>query len=199
MPLSSAVVQSSALTAAVLLFASGGNSLTSRSDAIVSRDPPLLVPWTRAGDFVLGARESVIESEYGLPGHGYHVQTRDNGIVEGYFVLHGSRIFVTFEDGRLNELDFSSRYYRTKTGFGVGSRIPLGACHRVGGNSCQQRWHGFLWNAWTRQAPCNCWVKVGLESESLPVTAANFGKPWFFIYTKDGRASRFHLALKFVD
>jgi hypothetical protein len=108
-------------------------------------------------------------------------------------------VFVTFEDDRVNELDFTTRYYRTKGGFGVGSVIPFGPCYRTVTNRCEHRWHGFVWNAWVKENPCHCWVKVGLGAQSLPATVANFLKPWFFIYISRGRVSEFYFALKFVD
>lgn len=162
-------------------------------------DQPLLVPWSRIGDLALGESRASVERDYGSAGQGFHVLSRGNGIVQGYYRLHRSRVFVTFEDGRVNELDFTTRYYRTKSGFGVGSAIPLGPCHRTSTNRCEHRWHGFVWNAWVRDKPCSCWVKVGLGPRSLPATTANFLKPWFFIYTRPGRVTRFHFALKFVD
>jgi len=42
-------------------------------------------------------------------------------------------------------------------------------------------------------------VEVGPCARSLHAAAANFGKPWFFIYTQSGRATRLLFALKFVD
>jgi hypothetical protein len=108
-------------------------------------------------------------------------------------------VFVTFEGGRVNELDFSTRYYWTKSGFGVGSRIPLGPCDRTATNPCEHRWHGFIYNAWVREKPCSSWVKVGRGPRSLPVTAANFLQPWFFIYLRRGRVAHFYFALRFVD
>jgi hypothetical protein len=77
--------------------------------------------------------------------------------------------------------------------------IPLGPCHRTTNGQCEHRWHGFVFNAWSKGAPCNCWVKAGLDAGSLPATTANFMKPWFFIYTIRGRVTSFYFALKFVD
>jgi hypothetical protein len=153
------------------------------------RDPPRLVPWNRIGDIRLGEAKKDVEADYGSAGHGYHVHVADQGIVEGYYRLHGSRVDVTFENGRVSEIAFSTRYYRTKDGFGVGSRIPAG----------RHRWHGFLWNAYVRERPCGCWVKVGRGSTSLPATAANFGKPWTFLSVDHGRVTGIYFALKFVD
>jgi hypothetical protein len=152
-------------------------------------DPPIFVPWSRIGDISLrrynGYKEEV-EAEYGRePRYGYR--------------LHGSRVFVAFDRGQVSAIRFSTPYYRTKSGFGVGSRIPLGPCHRTRQNRCEHRWHGFVWNAWVRAKPCRCWVKVGRGSHSLPATVRNFLKPWFFIYVREGRVSGFYFTLKFVD
>ena len=163
-----------------------------RSGSRHTSDPPLLVPWSRIGDIALGESRARIEREYGGVGHGYHVP-------DGYYRLHGSRVFVTFQDGRVEEFQLTTRYYRTKSGFGVGSRIPLGPCHRTAASPCEHRWHGFIWNAWVREKPCSCWVKVGRGERSLPVSVKSFLKPWFFIYVRHGRVARFVFASKFVD
>jgi hypothetical protein len=150
------------------------------------RDPPVLVPWHRIGDIALGAPTERVLREYGTqPDLGYR--------------LHGGRIQVAFDGGRVAGIWFSTPYYRTKAGFGVGSRIPLGPCHRTKASRCEHRWHGFVWNAWVREKPCNCWVKVGVGSRPLAATANNFLKPWFFIDVRRRRISSFYFASKFVD
>jgi len=108
-------------------------------------------------------------------------------------------VIVTFYANRVGELGFSTPYYRTKAGFGVGSRIPLGPCHKTTAGRCEHLWRGFVLNAWSKGSPCHCWVKVGRGAQSLPATIANFLKPWFFIYTHRGRVTRFYFALKFTD
>ena len=185
------------LTFAAFLVA-GGRS-TSAPAAGAAIDPPTLVPWDRIGNIALGEPRARVRQDYDARGYRYYVLGRQSGLVQGYYRLHRSRVFVTFQDGPVNEIDFTTRYYRTKNGLGVGSRIPLGPCHRTRSNPCEHRWHGFVWNAWSRDTLCRCWVKVGLGRRSLPATAANFGKPWFFIYARGGRATRVHFALKFVD
>jgi len=50
-----------------------------------------------------------------------------------------------------------------------------------------------------RENRCSCWVKVGTGSGSLAPTAANYTKPWFFIYLRHGRVSGFYFALKYID
>jgi hypothetical protein len=128
--------------------------------------PPVLVPWTRVGNIALGEPRAQFKREQ-----------------------HRGDVVVTFWNGHVSSIGFSTPYYRTKSGFGVGSRIPIGNGH----------WHGFVWNKWVREKPCNCWTKVGLGKESLPVTGANFTKPWFFIDTRQGRVSRFYWDLRFID
>jgi hypothetical protein len=108
-------------------------------------------------------------------------------------------VWVIFDAGRVTAFGFDTPYYRTKNGFGVGSRIPLGPCHRTATDRCEHRWHGFVWNAWVREKPCSCWVKVGLGAESLSASLTNFLKPWFFINVKNGRVAWFYFDSKFVD
>ena len=149
-------------------------------------DPPILALWGRVGDISLGELPIEVEAEYGSePKNGYR--------------LHGNRVFIAYDQGRVSEIRLSAPYYRTKNGLGVGSRIPLGPCHRTSTNRCEHRWHGFVWNAWVREKPCSCWVKVGRGPRSLPATVHNFRKPWFFIDVRHGRVSGFYFALKFVD
>jgi hypothetical protein len=158
-------------------------------------DPPLLVPWSRVGDITLGEPRSRVEREYG----GFHVLDRYSGAVYGYYRLHGSKVFITFDRGRVGDIAFTTPYYRTKSGVGVGSRIPLGPCHRTATNPCEHRWRGFIWNGVVKDKPCSCWVKVGRGAQSLPPTGANFLKPWFFIDVRRGRVARFYFALRYVD
>jgi hypothetical protein len=179
-------------------------ALASAHGAAAAVDPPLLVPWSRIGDIALGAPKARVQREYGSAGHGFHVLQRfglpGGGVAEqGYYRRHGGRVVVSFYGDRVGELGFATRYYRTTSGFGVGSTIPLGRCHRTGRNPCEHRWHGFVYNAWSKGAPCHCWVKVGLGAKSLPIGTVSFGKPWFFIYTRRGRVARFYFALEFID
>jgi hypothetical protein len=176
-----------ALPAALAVCSSG-----QARDVTASSDPPVLIPWSRIGDIVLGEPRARVERQYA--GHRYHVLQRYGNTVQGYYRLHGSRVIVTFYGRQVGELAFETPYYRTKGGFGVGSRIPLGPCHKTADDPCEHRWRGFVWNAWVREKPCSCWVKVGLGARSLPATTANFLKPWFFIYTSHGRATRFYVA-----
>lgn len=170
-----------------------------KSHAHARADPPLFVPWNRVGDISLGEPRARVESEYGSAGHAFHVVDRYSGAVYGYYRLHGSKVFVTFDRGRVADIAFTTPYYRTKSGFGVGSRIPLGPCHKTALKPCEHRWHGFIYNGDVKDKPCNCWVKVGLGARSLPVTGTNFLKPWFFIDLHRGRVGRFYFALRFVD
>ena len=148
----------------------------------------MLIPWHRIGDLILGESKASVEREYGPAGHGYHVLIHNQGIVQGYYRLHNSRVYVTFWDGRVNDLDFTTRYYRTTNGFGIGSTIPLGPCYRTATNLCEHRWHGFVWNAWKKETSCHCWFKA-----TKPL------KPASAIFIRNGRVSQIYLAQKFVD
>jgi len=99
----------------------------------------------------------------------------------------------------VNELDFTTRFYRTWRGFGVGSRVPFGPCHHTRAATCEHRWHDFVWNAWPTDRPCSGWVKVGWGAQSLPATSANFLKHWVFIYVRHGRVGMIFMAERFVD
>jgi hypothetical protein len=159
---------------AVCSFGPGSTTFT-RWVITQGSDPPVFVPWSTVGNISLGGYKVEVEADYGPePSAGYR--------------LHGGRVYVTFGRGRVDSIRFSTPYYRTKGGFGVGSRIPRG-----------RRWHGFVWNAWARDKPCSCWVKVGRDARSLPATARNFLKPWFFIYVHHGRVSSFYFSRRFVD
>ncbi len=186
-----------ALVAAVVAGGCGFRSVHAGTDS--PSDPPLLVPWNRVGNITLGEPRARVEAEYGSVGHGYHVLQRYGDTVQGYYRLHGSRVIVTFYGDRVGELDFATPYYRTKGGFGVGSKIPLGRCHRTATNPCEHRWRGFVYNPSLREDPCRCWVKAGLGARSLPVNATSFAKPWFFIYLRRGHVAGFYFALRYVD
>jgi hypothetical protein len=177
------------LTSAVLLVLTTAGILLALANADGANDPPLFVPWNRIGDIALGESKARVESEYGSEGGGYHIIQRYGGNLQGYYLLHGSKVTVTFYGGRVGELGFTTPYYRTKGGFGVGSRIPLGPCHITATSSCEHRWNGFIYNVRLRENPCNCWVKVGVGARSLPVTGANYLKPWFLIYLHRGQVA----------
>jgi hypothetical protein len=181
------------LVAVVLVGASQAAGSVRSSAA----DLPVLVAWNRVGGIGLGEPRTAVYRTYGMAN--FHVLQRWGNNTQGYFRLHRSRVIVTFYGDRVGEIGFTSGYYRTSEGFGVGSAIPLGPCHRTATRNCEHRWHGFVYNEWNKGTPCGCWVKVGTRAQSLAVSVSNFNKPWFFIYTKHGRATYFYFALKYVD
>jgi hypothetical protein len=185
--------------ATAIAFAAGLVLHAAAAGAHRANDPPLFVPWNRIGDIALGEPRARVQAEYGNVGHGYHVIQRYGNTIQGYYQLHRSEVMFTFYGDRVGELAFVTPYYRTVDGFGVGSRIPLGPCHKTATNPCQHRWRGFIYNVRFKEDPCNCWVKVGLGPRSLPPTVANFFKPWFIIYLRHGRVDGFYFALKYVD
>lgn len=179
---------------AVLLVAACGGA---RHHDQPKSDPPLLVPWHRIGDISLGEPRSRVEAEYGAVGHGLHMYVRNGD--QGYYVLRGSRVELMFENGRVEQISFGTPYYRTKSGFGVGSKIPFGSCVTTWTHRCGHVWHGFVWNEVYKEQPCECWVKVGLGNRSMRPTVKTFGRPWFFIDVQHGRVSGFTFATKYVD
>ena len=106
-------------------------------------DPPLLVPWNRVGDITLGEPRARFERDYG------HFRVGD------HYRLHGSKVFLTFDRGRVADIAFTTPYYRTTGGFGVGSRIPLGPCHKTPLKPCEHRWHGFIYNGDVKDVQVN--------------------------------------------
>jgi hypothetical protein len=173
---------------ALLLLAHGSPAVT--SSYARAHDPPILVPWNRIGDIALGEPKARLEQEYGAP----------RGSPQPYYRLHGGKVWVDYDSrGRVTDFGFTTPYYRTKNGFGVGSPVPLGPCYRTSATACEHRWHGFVYNPRLREKPCGCWVKVGTGRTSLDPSAKNFGKPWFFINLRNGRVSGFYFALRYID
>lgn len=104
--------------------------------------------------------------------------------------IHGGKVTVDSYGGRrVTDIWFNTPYYRTKDGFGVGSKSPAGRLLR----------DGFVYEAWNHDQPCSCWTKVGLGKKSLPATGKNFLKPWFIVWVRHGRVTAFDLNLKYVD
>jgi hypothetical protein len=149
----------------------------------------LLVPWTRIGDITLGETLKQLHSEYGAEGpYGYQ--------------LHGGTVDVEANMPPLNHVNwiyFTTRYYRTKSGFGIGSKIPFGACVKTWTHTCGHRWHGFVWNEVYKAQGCGCWAKVGTGATSLRPSVSNFGKPWVTLYIKHGLVTAILLSSKYVD
>jgi hypothetical protein len=154
-----------------------------------------LVPWQRVGDISLGEPRSQVVAEYGHR-RGYYGHKPG---VEGYYRLHGSKVEVDFSNGRVDNILFATPYYRTKSGFGVGSKIPFGSCVKTWTHRCGHRWHGFVWNEVYKEQVCGCWTKVGTGKQSLRPSVATYGRRWVLIYVRHGRVTGFYLARHFVD
>jgi hypothetical protein len=176
-----------ALTVFVLLAAGSGAATSTQARAT---DPPILVPWSRIGDIMLGEAKARVEHEYGS----------QRGYSQPHYRLHGGEVWMDYDShGRVTDFGFTTRYYRTRNGLGVGSAIPLGACHSTPTNPCEHRWHGFVYNPRLREKPCRCWVKVGTGRTSLLPSGKNYEKPRFFIYLRQGHVSSFYFALRYID
>jgi hypothetical protein len=139
-------------------------------------DPPVLVPWSRAGDIHLGETFKQMHADYGREGaRGYRLH---GGQVMAGSYVGGSRVTV---------IDLTSRYYRTKRGFGIGSKFP-------------RRWrHAFIYNPTLKVSPCHCWVKIGSGKRSLPPEGDNFLKPWVIVSVSHGRVTDILMSSKYVD
>jgi hypothetical protein len=180
-----------ALGVTALLLAACGSS-NSRPTSTVTRSKHqshLLAPWTRIGDITLGETLKQLHAAYG-PERWY-----------GYR-LHGGTVDVEANmppPNHVNWIYFTTRYYKTKDGFGIGSKIPLGACVKTWTHTCGHRWHGFVWNEVYKDQVCGCWAKVGTGATSLRPSVSTFGKPWVILYVRHGRVSAILLSSKYVD
>ncbi|MBA2358280.1 MAG: hypothetical protein H0V84_07640, partial [Actinobacteria bacterium] len=115
-----------------LMLASGGGASATASD------PARLVKWHLIGNIGLGMTATRIEYSYGSPVKRYADKGLDFRIYRGR-----GRIGAAYDrGGRVVWVSSESGAYRAPNGFGVGSAIPLGQCHRVKG-SCVYRWNGF--------------------------------------------------------
>jgi hypothetical protein len=172
-------------------------SLANRSLRVRASDPPVLVPWTRVGNIWLGESRTRVEATYGRVKH--------DALGNLFYPLHGSKVAITYGDGfyrdagDVRSIEITTPYYRTRAGFGVGSTIPLGPCHRVAGNRCEHLWHGFIYGPYLKERRCACWVKVGVGPRSLLPVGRNFTKSWFFIYVSHGRVREFYFSAHYID
>lgn len=113
-------------------------AITSSVHASLAADPPRLVQWHLIGNIGLGMTDTRVEYTYGTPID----RVSDNHLDLRVYRGRG-RIEAAYDGGnRVVWLSTRSPIYRTQSGFGVGSTIPLGKCHPVKGN-CVYRWNGF--------------------------------------------------------
>ena len=106
------------------------------------------------GDVHLGMTREQVEYIYGDPGKVEVLDsyfpggTKYDGkpLVRMSYRIHGGALRVDYVDSRVKVINTTSSYYRTRGGTRVGSRIPLGPCHRNRYGSCEYRWHGFSWD-----------------------------------------------------
>jgi hypothetical protein len=157
-------------------------------------DPPRLVLWHMVGNAGLGMTETRIKYSYDQPTHAY----TDNGF--DYRIYQGrGEIGVAYDrSGHLVWVDTSSPAYRTPDDFGVGSRIPLGPCHKVKGK-CEYRWRfltlGYgegginVWTGATRWAGNLVNVRIEMRANRVGRIAMYVNRPrvcYPFYVTCDG-------------
>jgi hypothetical protein len=182
-----------------LAAACGSGGTRTTTDTERHADPPLLRPWQQVGGISLGEPQRQVFADYGGVGHGYHLEVGLNAVIQGYYRLQGSQVEVDFSHKRVNNIIFRTPYYRTKSGFGVGSKIRFGACVRTWTHACGHRWHGFVWNEVYKAKVCGCWAKVGTDKASLRPVVSNFERRWTQIFVSHGRVVGFYLSRHYVD
>jgi hypothetical protein len=141
-------------------------------------DPPLLVPWNRVGNILLGEPRARVEREYGSTGHGYHVLAGITNGVQGYYLLHGGVVGVDFRDGRVEEINFGIRYYRTKSGFGAEARSRSARATRplrIGANTAGTASFGMSGSARSRAAAGRRLASASDLSHSQSTTSSSRG------------------------
>jgi hypothetical protein len=119
--------------------------------SVAAADSPRIVPWKQIGAIELGDNITRAEYLYGEPQEieslFFPVGTRYHGRagVRHTYKVPGGELWVEAIDGRIKALATTSPRYRTPTGLHVGSRIPLGPCHRNSYGSCDYRWKSFAY------------------------------------------------------
>ena len=94
--------------------------------------------WHQVGDIGIGMTRARVEYTYGSPSGGSALGPE--------YSLHGGHLFVGYDhSGNVSQIRVETSYYKAAGGFGVGYRIPLGACHRTG-SSCRYVWHGLTYD-----------------------------------------------------
>jgi hypothetical protein len=114
------------------------------------QDTPAIVIHKSIGEVRLGMARSDVQAAYGSGRtqrlrHYFPVGTKYHGKVlyRTTYWVHGGKLIVSYVDTRVKMIETTSRYYRTRSGVGVGTRIPRGPCHPDGYGGCHYRWQGF--------------------------------------------------------
>jgi hypothetical protein len=99
-----------------------------------SADPPRVVEWHSVGSAGIGLPQSKIVAAYGEGKHGFRYNR---------YAIHGGHLTIQYDgSGHVNGITVEDTpYYKAPDGFGVGFRIPLGACHKHAGG-CTYTWNG---------------------------------------------------------
>lgn len=165
-------------------------------------DSPTLVFHQAIGDVRLGTARSAVEKKYGSGS----VRTFRNYFPIGTkyarrvltrvtYRLHGGELVVDYVGGQARVVHTTSSYYRTRSGVGVGTRIPLGRCHwrnftvtteqgKQTYRQCDHRWGDFVWegdcgDAWLAG---NRRVLTALFTSRGKVSGITLGDPDVILY-----------------
>jgi hypothetical protein len=88
-------------------------------------DPPLIRPGRSIGGVALGMNEAEVRAAYGDPSApARSIAARDRAAAA--YAVHGGRLDVVYRDGVVVAISTTSRYYRTVSGVGVGTRPASG-------------------------------------------------------------------------
>lgn len=147
-------------------------------------DAPLIVLNKSIGYVRLVMSRQEVESFYGAPAQrqvsrryfppGTHYYRRP--LVHATYRLHRGILRIGYVDGRVKTIQTTSRYYRTKRGIGVGTRLPLNRCRRldwlgrIGPSGCKARWGSFVFDG----ACADAWL--GGTRRALTILFANRGQ-----------------------
>lgn len=143
---------------AVTLCTAGAAALFFGYPAVAapSADPARIVPWHMIGNIGIGMSQTRVEYGYGQ-GTISHI----GGLPYETWAVAGGRLQAGFQNGHVWYVETTSRRYSTTSGLGVGSRIPLGPCHRTA-RGCEYRWNGFTYEPQDRR-----WVRLARHDGRL--------------------------------
>lgn len=139
----------------LLVLALGACVFASVADARVDGSPSGIDPWRGIDAISIGMSAIRVEYEYGV-GRPRSINTGTASVGADASYRRGNGwLWVGYSNGRVDSVGTTSAAYRTPNGLGVGSKIPLGRCHRIPGG-CKYTWQGFRYST----EPCCGWYRL---------------------------------------
>jgi hypothetical protein len=116
-------------------------------------------PWRAVGGIGIGTSVTRVEYERGVGTGPRQINMGSASVLADTVYRHGGGLlWVSYSNGRVSAVGTTSPGLRTPNGLGVGSRIPLGPCHRIAGG-CRYWWQGFRYST----EPCCGWYRTFRE------------------------------------